>query len=275
MAKCGKAQEENPGTIDQVFIVFKDDCTTVHFEDPRGDGPERYSVTFDSTETETVVQIRRKRKVSGKLNNRPEKHRKVVKNYMKGLREPRDVKLKEEIQVERGKDKLETGLVKPSEKLIREKDSPREKAQLEVDSTKQRNAVESFNKVKENLSKEKGRNDLQRNFANQSVDENSKKVQRDTAELEIILEKDSPISKSSGNRNTCAANGTARQNGKQLKENVQRRNPFSRSLEDDNSALSDVIEILDDESVEPDVLPVITSAYNLKNAQPMRKGRRT
>ena len=87
LAKCGKQIKDNLTVTDQVFIAFKDDCTTVHFEDPQGDGPERYSVVFDSTKTETIVKITRKKMLCDKAKVRLAKIRKVDRKMKQEMKE--------------------------------------------------------------------------------------------------------------------------------------------------------------------------------------------
>ena len=178
LAKCGKPVKDDLTVTDQVFIAFKDDCTTVHFEDPRGDGPERYSVVFDSTNTETIVKITRKRALCHKAKERLAKIRKVDKK----MKHEVDRKMKQEM-----KEDDESGVDGPTRK------------QLPEDRT-----VEKADKSSERRINERG---------------------------------------------------------SRLKP---KRCHTSRVSEDDDSAIRDVIEILDDESVEPATLPVIVNSYSVK-----------
>ena len=189
-AKCGKPVNDDLTVTDQVFIAFKDDCTTVHFEDPRGDGPERYSVVFDSNDTETVVKITRKRTLCDKAKERSAKIRKVDKK----MKHEVDKKMKREMKEE--KDDDNSG-----------KNSPTRK-QLAVGK-----AMEKGNNSSKNVE--------------QICGNNRKESERDS----IIKPK------------RCHTSGV---------------------LEDDDSAIKDVIEILDDESVEPATLPVIMNSYSVK-----------
>ena len=306
LAKCGKTQEDL-NTVDQVFIAFKNDCTTVHFEDPKGDGPERYSVTFDSTETETIVEIRRKRTLSDRIKARSAKRKKMDTKLIEVKREPIDEKDKAKLVTVTEKQKR-------SEDNVMQKNSSDDKGsnELETDVAKRKKVDDNFTKVKKFPPNEKNKAELmetadenqrkvkeksakvQKESSNErcevglensldkykKVKENFKKIQKDAAskkdnvELEIILEKDGLSTKSAKEMSKSTGNGNGKPSEKRPKETVRRCNPFSRSVEEDDNALRDVIEILDDECVEPDVLPVITNAYSLKNHLRLLKSRR-
>ena len=197
MAKCGKLVKDDLTVTDQVFIAFKDDCTTVHFEDPRGDGPERYSVVFDSTNTETIVKITRKRTLCDKAKERLAKIRKIDKK----MKHEADRKMKLEM-----KEDDNSGVDSPTWKQL-----------------------------------PTGR-------AVEKADKSSKNIER----------------------------GITGNNEKEKERNSRikpKRCHTSRVLEDDDSAVRDVIEILDEESVEPATLPIIMNSYSVKERRRLNNQR--
>ena len=195
LAKCGMPAQDDLTVTDQVFIAFKDDCTTVHFEDPRGDGPERYSVVFDSNDTETIVKITRKRTLCDKAKERLTKIRKV------------DKKMKHEVD----------------KKMKREMKEEDDKSGTDSPAKKQLPGCKAMEKA----------------------DDSSKNIER-------------PISGSKGKES----------------ERDSRVKPKGchtpRVLEDDDSAIRDVIEILDDDSVKPATLPVIMNSYSINERRKLK-----
>ena len=191
MAKCGQPVNDDLTVTDQVFIAFKDDCTTVHFEDPRGDGPERYSVVFDSNDTETIVKITRKRTLCDKAK---EKSTAKIQKVEKKMKHEVDKRMKRELKKEEDAD---SGKNSPTKKQL-----PLGKAMERGDNSSK---------------------DIKRQISGGNTKGNIR---------------DSRIKPK-----RCHTSGV---------------------LEDDDSAIRDVIEILDDDSVEPATLPVIMNSYSVK-----------